>query len=306
MDKARVPTTADAAAEDLAVLLERMRSADEATRQNAWAAVYQRWYQRVWGRVYYVMRTISWLREPREVAADVTAQVFLQLPEAVARYREVGRPEQWLLRVALRTALRHKEKLTGNWAPRGGTTEKRKDTRGRSYLDIDHATEQISNIMDEVERDEHFELRRRLAKWRDDPTKSRWLELIDLFLEGYSHEEIAERLGITPGTSRTWMWRIRLALAESEDVSGRHMLMLAEEENAVVTHLPAERLLQYADAQLPPAQDDEIQQHVQHCQECAVMVESARIGLAILTLATPAPEGLADRIARAIPNGSKT
>jgi hypothetical protein len=84
------------------------------------------------------------------------------------------------------------------------------------------------------------------------------------------------------------------------------MLMLAEEENAVVTHLPAERLLQYADAQLPPAQDDEIQQHVQHCQECAVMVESARIGLAILTLATPAPEGLADRIARAIPNGSKT
>src|SRR5919202_39955 len=96
----------------LGELLVAMQSDDAALREAAWAACYERYYQVVWTRVFYVMRSIAWLSEPREAAADVTSDVFVGLPEAAKHYREEGRAELWLARVALRVALRRKRALT--------------------------------------------------------------------------------------------------------------------------------------------------------------------------------------------------
>src|ERR671933_1447621 len=95
----------------LGKLLVAMRSDDVALREAAWAACYQRYYQVVWTRVFYVMRSIAWLSEPREAAADVTSNVFVGLPAAAKHYREEGKAEWWLKQVAVRAALRRKEAL---------------------------------------------------------------------------------------------------------------------------------------------------------------------------------------------------
>ena len=65
----------------LGELLVAMQSDDAALREAAWAACYERYYQVVWTRVFYVMRSIAWLSEPREAAADVTSDVFVGLPD---------------------------------------------------------------------------------------------------------------------------------------------------------------------------------------------------------------------------------
>ena len=100
----------------LGELLGAMRSDVEAVREAAWAACYARYHQLVWSRAFYVMRSVAWLAEPREAAADVASDVFVGLPDAARHYREEGRAEWWLKQVAVRTALRRKEALTGRWS----------------------------------------------------------------------------------------------------------------------------------------------------------------------------------------------
>jgi RNA polymerase sigma factor (sigma-70 family) len=299
---ARRPAAGDAP--PLAVLFARMRSPDHEVADEAWGEVYRRYRDRVWARVYYVIRTVPWLREAREVATDVTTQVFVGLPAAVARYQDQGKAEQWLLRVALRTALRHRESLTGNWSGRkpasgGGAAPT------RSYLDLDDAVHQIYDLMDETERDERLELRRRLDAWRKDPGKEKWLALIDLFLEGYSHDEIAERLGITSGTSRTWMWKIRQQLAEApaagtmnDEVAGRAAWPtdgVRPIRPGAEAHLGAELLADFADGLLDADADAAGVAHLRACAACTEQVDAARRGLARLMLLSEPPADLFER-----------
>jgi RNA polymerase sigma factor (sigma-70 family) len=202
----------------LSALFSMIRSADSELADEAWGECYRQYHEKVWTRVFYVIRSIPWLKEPGEIAADVTGQVFLGLPDALRNYEEAGRAEAWLMRIALRTALRQKESLTGNWAgaatPKQASSTNAPRAAGRVNIDLDGVTGEIMSHFEEVENDERLELSRRLDAWRGDPDKQRWLEFIDFFLEGYSHDEIAERLEITPKTSRTWLWKIRRALAE--------------------------------------------------------------------------------------------
>lgn len=300
----------------LSTLFARMRSATPEVAEAAWGEVYRRYHERVWARVFYVIRTIPWLREPREVASDVTTQVFIGLPTAVQRYRDMGRAEQWLLRIALRTALRHREKLTGRWSE--GRRESGADSpapRGRSYFDLDAAIDHISYLMSEVEMDERLELRRRLDEWRADPSRARWLELVELFLEGYSHDEIAERLGISPRTSRTWLWKIRKELArprhagEDDEVRGR----AADREPDVVpirpgagAHLEPDVLERFADGLLDAQADAAAAAHVTSCAICDEQVTALRRGLAVLALGSRPPGDLADRVRTARAAGLRT
>jgi RNA polymerase sigma factor (sigma-70 family) len=212
-------TLGEADTGDLGSLFSAMRSGTAPAREQAWAACYGRYRQLVWTRVFYVIRTIPWLAEPREVAEDVTSDVFVGLLDAVKHYREEGKPEQWLKQVAVRTALRAKERLTGDWnrqrnrSPSGGTASV---PPARRQVSFDDEAGVIAERLDGIEREELMELDRRIAALRasDDPRQQRWAEFVELYREGYGYAEIGERMGLTEGTARNWMVAIRRHLAE--------------------------------------------------------------------------------------------
>jgi len=207
----------------LSELLAAMRSPDQTERDTAWEECYKRCWQMVWTRVFYVMRTISWAGEPRELAADVASDVFLGLPEAVQQYREEGKPEQWLKQVAVRTALRKKESLTGRWSSGrsgGEAAAAFEKSKGRSFVSFDESADQIVARLDAVEREELMELDRRREALRtsDDPAKRRWDEFLQLYIDGFDFSEIGTRMGITEASARNWLWKIRKHLAHPLDV----------------------------------------------------------------------------------------
>ena len=202
----------------LGELFAAMRSASGAERDRAWEECYGRCWQMVWTRVFYVMRTIPWAGEPRELASDVASDVFVGLPEAVQRYRDEGKPEQWLKQVAVRTALRKKESLTGRWSSgrSGDATSSRERTGGRSFVAFDESADQIVERLDSVEREELMELERRREAMRnsDDPAKRRWDEFLQLYIDGFDFSEIGRRIGITEASARNWLSKIRRHLAQ--------------------------------------------------------------------------------------------
>lgn len=200
---------------ELGQLLLHMRSESEEVREAAWAACYEGYREIVWTRVFYVVRTISWLREPREVTEDITSDVFVGLVDAAKHYREEGKPEKWLGQVAVRAALRAREKLTGEWSGRHGVRAAR---RSVSFEDEANA---IASELDSVDRDELLELERRIAELRSspEPRLRRWAEFIDLYRDGYGYEEIGEKLNLTEATARNWLVAIRKHLAAPARVS---------------------------------------------------------------------------------------
>ncbi|MEO7646625.1 MAG: sigma-70 family RNA polymerase sigma factor [Gemmatimonadaceae bacterium] len=194
---------------DLGELLLAMRSGSNEVRETAWSACYEGYREIVWTRVFYVLRTISWLREPREAAEDVTSDVFVGLIDAAKLYREEGKPEQWLSQVAVRAALRAREKLTGEWNGRQGTKTARRS------VSFDDEANAIASELDAVDRDELLELERRIAELRTspEPRNQRWAEFIDLYRDGYGYEEIGTKLNLTEATARNWLVAIRKHLA---------------------------------------------------------------------------------------------
>src|SRR5687768_11891709 len=110
------PPASVAEARTLEDLFAAMQAIETSTVDVAWAECFKRYSERVWSCVFYVIRTIPWLKEPGEVTADVVSEVFARLPAAVQHYRDEGRAEQWLMRVATRAALRQKEAITGKWS----------------------------------------------------------------------------------------------------------------------------------------------------------------------------------------------
>lgn len=186
-----------------------MRSESEEVREAAWAACYEGYREIVWTRVFHVLRTVSWLREPREATEDVTSDVFAGLMEAARQYREEGKPEQWLGQVAVRAALRAREKLTGEWHGRRGTSG------ARRAVPFDDEANAIASELDSIDRDELLELDRRIAVLRssDEARHRRWAEFIDLYREGCGYEEIGRRMNLTEATARNWLVAIRKHLA---------------------------------------------------------------------------------------------
>jgi RNA polymerase sigma factor (sigma-70 family) len=197
----------------LGELLVLMQAERAEIREAAWAECYRRYHEVVWTRVFHVIRSIAWLPEPREVAADVASDIFVGLPDAARHYREQGQAEWWLKQVAVRAALRRKAALTGRWA-----TGKRAPTQpatGRYSVSLDDAADEIVQELDAVEPEELLELERRLDQLRTspEPTKRRWAEFIALYVRGSSFQEIGAALDLSEGTVRNWLCQIRKYLA---------------------------------------------------------------------------------------------
>jgi RNA polymerase sigma factor (sigma-70 family) len=191
----------------LGELLVALQSASEAVRKASWESIYDRYHQVVWAYVYFVLRSTSGLREPREDALDVASDVLgMGLQQAARHYREQGKAERWLKTVAVRAALRRKQAHSGRWAA---------GDPGRSYHSFDEAADQIVEFLDGIEAEERIEFQRRLDALRrsPDPTRRRWAAFLDLYLEGCGYAEIGERMELTEGSARNWMCAIRKHLS---------------------------------------------------------------------------------------------
>jgi len=205
----------------LGELLVAMQSGSEATRDAAWAACYVCYYQIVWSQAFCVLRSVAWLAEAAEVAADVASDIFVRLPDLVRHYREGGSADWWLRQITVRTALRKKETLTGRWVSgrtagaraRGAKVEPARD--GRQHVSYDEKADRTAARPDDAEPEESLELARRREALRASPDAQlrRWDAFLDLYLAGYEFAEIGARLGMTAGTARNWLCQIRKHLA---------------------------------------------------------------------------------------------
>lgn len=143
----------------------------------------------------------------REEAEDVLQDLFVGLPRALRHYREEGRFEGWLKRVVVRTALlrmravrRKREEPLEEVLSAGG---------GAGVLGM--AAPRAAPGVHPVDR---VALQRALEGLPD----SYRVVFVLKEIEGYSHREIAELLGISAGSSATRLsraWSILRQEAES-------------------------------------------------------------------------------------------
>jgi RNA polymerase sigma factor (sigma-70 family) len=122
-----------------------------------------------------LLRVAYHLLGSRADAEDVVHDVFVGLPEALAAYREQGRFAGWLHRLTVRTAL-----------------QRLRRTRREEPLELS------------PEQEAH-EVTAHLSDWLERGIRSLPETLRVVFVlkevEGYSHGEIAQLLGIRKGTS---------------------------------------------------------------------------------------------------------
>lgn len=113
----------------------------------------------------------------RPDAEDVLQDVFTGLPEALAGYTERGRFDAWLRRVAVRTTLM--------------ALRRRRQRRRWTAPDVDVAAPTGPDLLDRLS------VQRALARL---PGTLRVVFVLKE-IEGYTHREIAEQLGITATAS---------------------------------------------------------------------------------------------------------
>lgn len=120
-------------------------------------------------------------------AQDVLHDVFVGLPEALRKYREQGRFQQWLKRVAVRTSLM-----------------RLRTRRRRREEHFSKAERSISSTSSDIARVPDLVALRRAMNDLSDEQRS---VLILKQLEGYSHAEIGQLLGISEGASAARLHR---------------------------------------------------------------------------------------------------
>lgn len=142
-------------------------------------------------------RTVYGLTGSAADADDVVHDVFVGLPEALRRYEERGNFGGWLARVAVRTTLMRE-----------------RGTRRRREVAIDD-TDLVASGAPTDAAAEHADVHRAILALPD----ALRTVLVLKQVEGYSHDEIAALLGITPGASRVRLTRALDALRRTLGMS---------------------------------------------------------------------------------------
>ena len=150
--------------------------------RDALAALYARYAP-------VMMRVAYHLTGSRADAEDVLHDVFLALPDALRRYEERGRLEAWLVRLTARAAL----------------------TRGRRRRRAAETPIDNKAIHGPSTSAEHLDIQSAL---RALPSSLRVVVVLKE-IEGYSHAEIAQMLGISIGASKVRLCRAMKRLREA-------------------------------------------------------------------------------------------
>ncbi len=150
---------------------------------------YQRLYQLHCGRVYGICYR---LLGDKTSAEDVVQEVFISVWNKIASYREESKFSTWLHSVATNLAVSHYRKRNTWWARFRSTEEVSFDEPGSCDEHEEHGLD---------------------VKIRRLPDQARMVFVL-FAVEGFRHEEIADKLGIAVGSSKAQYHRAKNLLKE--------------------------------------------------------------------------------------------
>jgi len=151
---------------------------------------FERLYREHVGRVYGLARRML----SGEGAGEITQDVFVRAWEKLGTFRGESAFGTWLYRLAINVILARRGQLARERARRGGDDETLEAVPARASMtdlgmDFETAIERL-------------------------PDGARQIFVLH-DVEGYKHEEIAEMLGVTSGTTKAQLHRARMMLRRS-------------------------------------------------------------------------------------------
>ena len=146
------------------------------------------------------------LLRDREEVEDVVQQTFVQAFVALDRFAGTGAFSTWLTRIAVNEARLR--------ARRWRRTE-------RSMVELSQSSESVADTPEQKAGRREAVERVRVAL---DRLPERHREVLSLVVDGLSHDEIAERLGIRAGAVKVRVHRARAALRQQVSQVGRVVL----------------------------------------------------------------------------------
>lgn len=157
----------------------------EAAKKNPkyFAPLYEKYYE-------YIFRFIYQRVDDKELALDITSQVFLKAMSHLSKYKHKGFPfSSWLYRIA-----------------RNEVYTSFKNKKAKRTINIDSVN--IYNLIDEIETDRLEQYYDQLIKTIADLPEDE-LQLIEMrFFEKRSFKEIGEILEITENNAKVRLYRV--------------------------------------------------------------------------------------------------
>ena len=149
-------------------------------------------YQKYADQMYTVC--ISYCKDQDE-ACDILQEGFIKVFRKIDQFQATSSLKSWIRRIMVNTALDHYRK------------KKRHEEKIDSYKQISISNTTVNNVLEQISVKELIRLVNEL------PTKAA-LVLKLYAVEGYAHKEIAEKLNITEGTSKSQLHRARTLLKQ--------------------------------------------------------------------------------------------
>lgn len=181
---------------ELNKLIERCKANDH----KAFEVIYKKYYRVLLG---IAMRYTANLHE----AEDVLQDAFIKIFHSIGSYNSSGSFEGWIKRIVQNTAI----------------NSYRRNLKYDLYIDV-------SDQEDKLEDDsfisvfDAFETKEVIGLLNGMPEGYR-LAINLYFIDGYSHKEIAEMLGVTEGTSKSQLFKAKNHLKHLIEVHHRQKLI---------------------------------------------------------------------------------
>ena len=141
----------------------------------------------------YAMSIALRYSNSREEACEIVNDSFMKVFDKLGQYSEESSFKGWFRRILINTSIDYY----------------RKNVKYYADMDIEKANQQLcdASVVDELSKDEILGVLRELPEI---------LRIIfNMYeIEGYSHSEISDNLGIPPSTSRTYLARAKQKLRE--------------------------------------------------------------------------------------------